>query len=242
MKKLILGFIFVFSFIYSNELGSVLNELDSMYNYRHKSKYTLWNMLKIIDSFLVKYPFDASLLTRKATVYLKIGDAKTKKSEKLFFYSKSKKVAKECIEKHPKCADCFFWYGASMGRIGQTKGVLKSLSLVGPIKKAFLKAISIDSKHYMSLAALGVLYYELPGFAGGDINKSIKYIKEAIAVKPNYTLAWVNLGTAYFKKGKKQKAKAALKYVISCRNPLIPSDYFLNDLKQAKKLLKRVEK
>lgn len=80
-------------------------------------------------------------------------------------------------------AKSYFYYGANLGKYGEAKGIIASLSRVPELKRN-MQAISDlgfeDVEEYGAHRILGRLYFKLPGFAGGDDDKSERLLKEAV--------------------------------------------------------------
>lgn len=97
------------------------------------------------------------------------------------------KACLEATNKQPEKAEAFLWLGVLYGRLGQAKGVMKSLLLVRKMKESLLTSIEIDSTLDSGTAyrALGRLYYSLPGIVGGDKQLSIEYLEKAAALGSN---------------------------------------------------------
>ena len=129
----------------------------------------------------------------------------------------------------------------AQGRIGQTRGVLNSLFMVPGLKKAFSRALELNPSHPTALDAFGVLYYELPTFAGGDLYLSEKYLKRGIESAPNYVLLRLDLAKVYIKEKRWIVARAQLDSLIATTDPKYPADAVLDDKPDARQLLKQIE-
>jgi hypothetical protein len=57
---------------------------------------------------------------------------------------KGEKYARHAIEIDPGKVEGHFWLGVCLGRIGEERGILNSLFLVGPIKDEMEKCLAID--------------------------------------------------------------------------------------------------
>lgn len=222
-------------------LDSRLNESDNYYSNRHKDSGYKMKAYNLIKEVLDESPNSADALWRMARMYCLFGDDKTSKDDKLSRYNTAKGYAEKAKTHGPSMAESHFWYGVALGRIGQTKGILNSLNLAGPVKQAFLKAHDLDPGFVPALDGLGVWYTEVPGFAGGDLDKAIEYFKLGLAKDPNYTLLYVDLAKVYIKQKNYSDARSQLKKCLAVTNPTNPADYFLDDKPDALRLLKEIE-
>jgi tetratricopeptide (TPR) repeat protein len=94
----------------------------------------------------------------------------------------------------------YFFKGLCLGRLGELKGIWKSLNIIKPFRKNMEAAVKINpaidrgGPH----RALGRLYFKLPALLGGDIKKSIDHLLKAVDYGPRY---WENhyfLAESYF--------------------------------------------
>jgi len=124
--------------------------------------------------------------------------------------------SKKAIELNPKSAGGHFWLGVNNGKYGESRGILKSLFLVGPIKEEMKQVIAIDPayEHGGAYRVLGRMFYKLPGFAGGGVDKSITNLKKSLDYSPNVSTTHVFLAESYIKQKDYQGAKNELNFVL----------------------------
>jgi tetratricopeptide (TPR) repeat protein len=113
--------------------------------------------------------------------------------------------------------------------------------MVPGLKKAFSRALELNPKQPTALDAFGVLYHELPGFAGGDLDKSEQYFKRSIESAPNYTLPRLDLAKVYIRQKRWLAARAQLDAILATTNARQPGDTELDDKPEARQLLKQIE-
>lgn len=174
-------------------------------------------------------------------IHIQLGDDAQSKPRKLELYAKAKALAETLRSYNDRNADAWCWWGVAQGRIGQTRGVLNSLFMVPDLKRAFSRALELDPRHPTALDAFGVLYYELPGFAGGSLDKSEEYLKRGIAADPNYTLLRLDLAKVYIRQRRWVAAGAQLNALLATANPRYPADAELDDKPEARRLLAQIE-
>ena len=78
---------------------------------------------------------------RLSRVMYYIGEHTEKKKEKKGIFARGVYYAEKAVELEPEKPDGHYWLGVNHGKVGETRGVLKSLSLVKPIKNAMNKVI-----------------------------------------------------------------------------------------------------
>jgi tetratricopeptide (TPR) repeat protein len=94
----------------------------------------------------------------------------------------------------------YFFKGLCLGRLGELKGIWKSLKIIKPFRKNMEAAAKINPAidHGGPHRALGRFYFKLPAILGGDIKKSIDHLLKAVDYGPRY---WENhyfLAESYF--------------------------------------------
>jgi len=151
--------------------------------------------------------------------------------------------SKKAIALNAKSAGGHFWLGVNDGKYGESRGILKSLFLVGPIKEEMQQVIAIDQayEHGGAYRVLGRMFYKLPGFAGGGVDKSITNLKKSLEYAPNVSTTHVFLAESYIKKKDFQSAKNELDFVLKAA--VIPGlePEFQADKAAAAKLLEEIK-
>jgi len=124
--------------------------------------------------------------------------------------------SKKAIALSPKSPGGHFWLGVNYGKFGESRGILKSLFLVSPIKEEMQQVIAIDPayEHGGAYRVLGRMYYKLPSFAGGGVDKSITSLKKSLEYAPDVSTTHVFLAESYIKKKDYQSAKNELNFVL----------------------------
>ncbi len=75
-------------------------------------------------------------------------------------------------------ADYHYKYGGVLGMIAMESNKIKAITMIGDIKKSFLTAAKLDTKHIDVRWALVEFYIQLPGIIGGSEKKAILYANE----------------------------------------------------------------
>ncbi|MEO0078892.1 MAG: tetratricopeptide repeat protein [candidate division WOR-3 bacterium] len=169
------------------------------------------------------------------------GDEARTDKDKLAFYSRAKAIAETLIQVNDANPDGHMWWGVAQGRIGQVRGVLNSLFMVPGIKRAFNRTLELDSGYAAAWDALGVLYYELPGFAGGSLTLSEQYLRRGVAADPNYAVIRLDLAKVLIRQKRWAEARAELQKLLAIKHPTYPADYVNDDRPEAEKLLEQIK-
>jgi len=180
---------------------------------------------------------------RIARIMYYIGDHTESKKEKKIIFSQGIYYAKKAVELEPEKPDGHYWLGVNYGVYGETKGVLKSLSLVKPIKKEMNKVIELDQGYEDGGPdrVLGRVYFKLPGFAGGSKDKSLEHLLKSKELGPEDALTRLYLADTYRAMKKIDKAREELEYILNME----PDPRWIIGLakcqQEAKKMLQRKE-
>jgi len=150
-------------------------------------------------------------------------------------------VTGRAVELDPKSAAAHFWYGTNTGRWGQTKGVMRSLFLLPTVKGAMEAALELDPAYPPVYALGGSIYYEVPGYAGGDLDRSEAMFRKGLELDPRYTNMRLGLARTLLKKGRKADARRELEAVLVEKAPRNLADWTMKDVPQAKALLDEIK-
>jgi len=168
------------------------------------------------------------------------GDVRAKTpDEKLEAYDRGRQIAKRAVELAPRSAAARFWYGTNTGRWGQTKGVMRSLFLLPTVKEAMEAALELDPAYAPAYALGGNIYYEVPGWVGGDLDRSEAMFRRGLELDPHYTNMRVGLARTLWKKGRAADARREAQAVLDEKSPSNPADWSVKDVPQAKALLEQ---
>jgi len=153
---------------------------------------------------------------RMARVEYWIGDHAESSDEKKQAFQMGIYHAKKAIALKPDRPEGHYWLGVNYGSYGEAKGVLKSLSLVGPIKNEMKQVLAIDPAFEYGGAdqLLGRLYYELPGLFGGDKKLSLEHLLKSKELGPRVGLTRIYLADTYLALGEVEKAYQELRAVL----------------------------
>ena len=153
---------------------------------------------------------------RLSRIMYYIGEHTESKKEKKGIFARGVYYAEKAVELEPEKPDGHYWLGVNHGKVGETRGVLKSLALVKPIKNAMNKVIELERTYEEGGPdrVLGRVYYKLPGFAGGSKKKSLEHLLMSKDYGPNDAVTRIYLAETYLALKDKEKAREELEYVM----------------------------
>jgi tetratricopeptide (TPR) repeat protein len=169
------------------------------------------------------------------------GEKREKKSAKLADYALAQADCEKSVALSSASADGHFWYGVSMGRWGEAKGILKAMFLIKPIRKEMAETLKIDPNQGGAHRVLGEMLWQIPGFAGGDKKAALAEYETAVKLAPNRSTNYQTLAEAYLHFDRKEDAIRTLKAVAEIKTPADPAEY-PSDLADAQKLLAKLTK
>ncbi len=215
--------------------GERFKEVDQLYFHRNEGA-KLDQCESALEKLASVSGADAGLWWRLGRALVREGESKTKKKERLEFFQRAQDAAQKAIALDPQQAEAHFWYGVAMGRYGETKGILKSLSLIKPIRAEMRETLRIDPSHGGAHHVLGEMLWQIPGFAGGDKRAATAEFETAVRLTPDYSANYPSLARAYVKFGELEKARALLRQLEAVKAPADPPDY-ADDLAETRKIV-----
>lgn len=169
-----------------------------------------------------------------------IGSHTDSKKEKKTIFAQAVYHANKAVGLNPELPDAFYWRGVNNGKYGEVKGVLKSLSLVKPIKNDMNTVIEMDRSYEEGGPdrVLGRVYFKLPGMAGGSKDKSKEHLAKSLEYGPDDALTRIYMAETLMAKKEIDEARLHLEYVLGMEDdPRWTNE--VNDSKQmARDLLK----
>ncbi len=231
---------FFFSSVPANDINTLCDRAQFFLFNRHLNRTYLDSAYTILAHCRTRDAKHERTLYLWSRIHTQMGEDARNAAEKIRLFERAKAIAETLQAINPNNPDGYMWWAIPQGRIGQVRGVLNSLFMVPDLKKMFNKTLELDSSYAAAYDALGVLYYELPSFAGGDLKKAEKFLIQGLRVDPNYTVIRLDLAKVYIKQRRYEDAKRELLYILKTSKPTYPADYFLDDKPAAQKLLEEL--
>lgn len=218
LKTILLIFVFlIFSFsLFSQEAEDLIAQGDELYSQMKDIDAAKEARAKYQEA-LIKAEDKYDAYWRLARILYYIGDHTESKKERKTIFSQGIYYAKKAIKLQPEKPDGHYWLGVDYGVYGETRGVLKSLSLVKPIKKEMNKVIELNQDYEDGGPdrVLGRVYFKLPGFAGGSKKKSLEHLLKSKELGPEDALTRIYLADTYLALKEIDKAREELEYVLN---------------------------
>lgn len=182
--------------------------------------------------------FDAAALLSEYYYFL---GKRSSPGQQLDLFQRGIDAAKKAIELQPNQAAGYFWLATNEGLFGETKGLMKSLSLRKEIRANFEKANQLDEKYYGGgpLRGLGRWDYRVPGLMGGDKKRSAQELEKSLQLAPGNSLTKLYLAETYMDSGRKADAKKQLEEILTMQPDARWAVEHKENVEEAKKLLEK---
>ncbi|MEZ5345566.1 MAG: TRAP transporter TatT component family protein [Pyrinomonadaceae bacterium] len=138
--------------------------------------------------------------------------------DKLFYFDKGVEYGEQGVEINDNSLEANFWLAVNWGSYGNAKGIMKSLSLITPIKEKAEFVIELDESYFYGgpWRILGRLYNKAPGFpiSIGNNKKSLECFEKALELGPKFYLNHLFIAELYISDRKYDKAREHLEWII----------------------------
>ena len=200
----------------SQENQSLIQQADSLYEQRGDLARAREVLGKCQDA-LIKGEDSYGAYWRMARAEYWIGDHTGNNGDKKRVFEQGIYHAKKAVQLAGDKPEGHYWLGINYGVYGEAKGILKSLSLVKPIKEEMNKVLALNPSFDDGGAdrVLGRVYYELPGFAGGSKKKSLEHLLKSREMGPRVGLTRIYLADTYLSLDDIEKAREELEFVMA---------------------------
>jgi tetratricopeptide (TPR) repeat protein len=175
-------------------------------------------------------------------VHFLYGDVRaTTTEEKLAAYERGREIGQRAVELAPRNPEAHVWYGINAGRLGLTKGVMRSLFLLPTVREQVDATLALDPRNLRALALSGNVFLEVPALFGGDRDRAEQQFRRALEIDPHFTVARVDLARVLIAKSQLADARRELQRVIDERAPNSIADWTVKDLPRARQLLESIK-
>ncbi len=170
------------------------------------------------------------------------------KDSQLALYTEAYHWLKKSEVINPNNAEVHFQIARTQGRIALFKGIWSSIGLAKEVKREAEAALKINSNYDEALHIMGRWNREASekpkiiraplGLGSANKEDAVKYLEEAVKIRPDYINHHLELGKTYMSIKKYPAARNQFYSVINLK-PQRPID--LKYIKEAKQLLKEIE-
>jgi len=218
--------------------SAALAEADRLYFHRNQGR-NLEDSIALLESGLGQAPEQPGVQWRLGRGLVRLGERRAGKKEKLEAYTRAEDLLRRAVALAPSDPEAHYWLGLAMGRRGQVRGILRSLFLVGPLRREMRTVLELDPDHGGAHHVLGSMLLELPGFAGGDQKEGLRELETAARLEPDSSAHFTALAEAYRDAGEPDKAQAACEHILAIARPADPGEYDEN-VAEARELLRKL--
>lgn len=213
----------------SAEIAQLQKNAERLY-FQFKPREAAAELQKILQTDARNF----EALTKLARAYIDIGNAIPEngsnwKERKLKEYSAAEDYARKALKLDPNSTWSYFWVAASVGSVAAVAPVAKQVELSGEIRDAVEKSLALDPKNGAAYHLYGVWHRKVAEIGGasrmlasvffgksvpqGSVEKSIEYLKKAVALNPTYIASRLELARSYVAKKEWPAARTMLKSI-----------------------------
>ena len=164
--------------------------------------------LRFYEQALLADPQNTEAYWKASAAAWWAGEWLDERRARMDFFETGIRYGEKAVDLYPQSAEAHFWLGVNYGSFGDTKGVLKSLFLIKPIRSQ-MEIVNHLNERYQDGGAdrvLGILDYKVPGFAGGDKWRAGEWLKKAYDINPWNPITLYYLGEYASVQGDRAKA------------------------------------
>ncbi|MCG8336659.1 MAG: tetratricopeptide repeat protein [Proteobacteria bacterium] len=109
--------------------------------------------------------------------------------KKAIFFKKGIQYGNDAVSRHPKNSFAHTWLSLNTGSSALHEGVMRSLYKRDTVKEGFEKAIELNPTNSVAMAGLASWYHHVPALFGGNQQKALSLIDQAIDLDPKYMVS-----------------------------------------------------
>jgi tetratricopeptide (TPR) repeat protein len=159
------------------------------------------------------------------------------REEKLAAYDEGREAARRAVALAPQSVLAHIWFASNTGRWGQVNGVVRSLFLLPTVKAEMQKILELDPNFAPGYVLAGQLYLDVPGIAGGDLDRAEAMFRKGLTIDAHFTSLRIGLARTLIKKGRIAEARRELQAVVDEKAPTNLADWTVKDVPRARQLL-----
>lgn len=201
---------------FGQSVEELIQEADALYETMQDME-TATAALKLYRKALAAAEDKYEAFWKIARMMYYVGEHQEKKKDRKNTFAQAVYHCDKAVELGPDKPDGYYWRAVNNGKYGETRGVLKSLSLVKPIKRDLNKVIELDRGYEDGGPdrVMGRVYFKLPGFAGGDKDKSLEHLEKSLEYGPEDVVTRLYLAETLLDHKRIEDARAELEYILN---------------------------
>jgi Tfp pilus assembly protein PilF len=231
----------LFAVASSGQDTTVLNSVQKMYAMRYKNPGLIDSSIFHLNNYLEKDPKNVKARILLSEIYLKKGDRETENDKKLDLFTKGEEQARLALKQDSANGRALAWEVSNFSMICKTKGIMSSLANIPRIKRGIARALQLDPTFPKAYAAQGIIFIELPGFLGGNLDSAHYYFEKGMALDSNYAGIYVKMAELLILQKDYGKAREYLNKVLVMKNPTDRAEYELVNRSEAEKRLDEIK-
>lgn len=137
------------------------------------------------------------------------------RKKKREYYERGIIFGEEAVKLDPDSPEARFWLGALYGSYGESRGVMKSLAMLKPIRQQMDEINRIDEKWNGGAGqrVLGIVDYKVPAIAGGSRKRAEERLTRALEIDAGNPFNNYYMAEFLAESGKKKEALDHLRKV-----------------------------
>lgn len=157
--------------------------------------------------------------------------------EKLAAYSEGRDAARHAIALAPRAPLAHLFFGINSGRLGQTRGIWRSLVLLPDVREAVRQTLELDPAMPAAYALAGNVDYEVPALFGGSLERAEAYFRKGLEIDPHFTALRIGLARVLRREGRGADARRELRLLLAETAPTNPAEWTMRDVPDARTLM-----
>lgn len=139
--------------------------------------------------------------------------------KKAAFFKKGIQYGNDAVSRHPENSFAHTWLALNTGSSALHEGVMRSIYKRDAIKEGFEKAIELDPTNAVAMAGLASWYHHVPALFGGNQQKALVLIDQAINLDPEYMVSRMLKAEFLIVKERFEEAVKELETLVSIPKP-----------------------
>ncbi|MFI5362827.1 MAG: tetratricopeptide repeat protein [Elusimicrobiota bacterium] len=212
----------------------VLASIDHAYLNRHQGQ-NLQESNASLRALITQNPSNPDIAWRLARGLNAWGVRQSTRDEKLHVFAEGETILNTALSNNPNSALNHYWLARIYGAQNEIK---RTLGLAKAMRRELETAIQLDPKLAGAHHIYGELLRQLPWIVGGDKQKAVAEIEQAVRLTPNDSALYPALAEAYLAVKDKARAIETARKTFTV-TPDDPGGYD-GDVKDAREFLKKL--